>query len=255
MAALMRKAYATAAANSKAAFATQKQAHDVRAKERYFKAGDRVYIRSTRDVGVGKKLAPKFRGPFFVVRRVHRDVYELRRNRSHRLQTTHAQDLKLVPFEPRMFLQDTAPLADSCSPSASASGTSPRCTRPALVASSPPSSPLFLGDDPPRRVPTNPLVLTPAQPGARRPRRIYSPATQDDVAGNTRARVRFGNDSAANSQSQPSTSGASAAAPTPPVPPSDRPAPTPTIPPADRPGPSPAPRSDPPPPLPPRRSP
>ena len=209
MAALMRKAYATAAANSKAAFASQKRAHDARARDRHFQVGDRVYIRSTRDVGVGKKLAPRFRGPFFIVREVRRDVYEIRRNRGHRLQTIHAQDIKLVPFEPKLFLQDTRPLLDSCPPSSSSSpGHSPTPIRENRYNLRSNTTPIFVGDDPPPNRAAarhNPFAALAAHPPAQaaqaapqpapavrpmaRPRRVYTPATPGDVAGNTRARM------------------------------------------------------------------
>ena len=207
MAALMRKAYATAAANSQAAFASQKRAHDARARDRHFQVGDRVYIRSTRDVGVGKKLAPRFRGPFFIVREVRRDVYEIRRNRGHRLQTIHAQDIKLVPFEPKLFLQDTRPLLDSC-PSSSSPGHSPTPIRENRYNLRSNTTPIFVGDDPPpnraaaRHNPFAALATHPPAQAAQaapqpapavrpmaRPRRVYTPATPGDVAGNTRARM------------------------------------------------------------------
>ena len=107
MASLMKMAYSVAAENSKQAFLDQKRQHDMRARSRIFEIGDRVYIKTSADAGVGKKLNPKYKGPFFIVKKVQPYVFSVRANKGTKIQNVHAQNLKHVPFSQAMFIQDT----------------------------------------------------------------------------------------------------------------------------------------------------
>ena len=94
------RAYRETEEYNSAAFLKQKEAFDKRTQERSFRVGDRVYITSSGDARLGKKLRAKYEGPFFVERLLSSNNLLLRRNRGQKVLRVHYNRVKVVPTTP-----------------------------------------------------------------------------------------------------------------------------------------------------------
>ena len=115
------RAYRETEEFNSAAFIRQKEAYDKRTQKRAFRVGDRVYITSSGDAKLGKKLRARYDGPFFVEKLLSSNNLLLRRNRGRKLVRVHYNRVKVVPTTPLFGIENNIFKDDEQSDSPSAS--------------------------------------------------------------------------------------------------------------------------------------
>ena len=84
--------------NNQDAFIKQKKEYDKRAQNNKFNIGDTVYLHTTADQKVGKKLRQPFTGPFQIIDLPGPVHAIIKRNRGTKLHKVHVSRLKLQPY-------------------------------------------------------------------------------------------------------------------------------------------------------------